>query len=47
MKSLIRQPINKLLLFYMLTLPALANASLLVVANVDKKISLSKSEVKA
>nr|WP_297347021.1 hypothetical protein [uncultured Glaciecola sp.] len=47
MKSLIRQPINKLLLFYMLTLPALANASLLVVANVDKPISLSKSEVKA
>jgi hypothetical protein len=47
MKSLIRQPINKLLLFYMLILPALANASLLVVANVDKPISLSKSEVKA
>jgi len=47
MRMPILQPIRKLLLFYLFLAPALVNASLLVVANIDKPISLSKSEVKA
>jgi hypothetical protein len=46
-KSLKLPSMGKLLLLYMLVTPILANASLLVVANIDKPISLSKSEVKA